>query len=573
MGLCRASFLAVAVWVAGCVVSSTPASDVGVDAPTTEAGCVEGTSRCDGHTVATCTGGIFVPGEVCDPAAGQVCGVGRCVEPCAAARDSRSYIGCEYWSVVTPNPVIRGALAQPFAIVVSSVWDDEVTVRVEGPDPALSGASRVVTEVAVPPRGMLPIPLPADPFGGSVPGGEEALVGRVSSALVPGAAYRVTSSLPVVVYQFNPFEDSPDASPRDSADATLLLPASTLGTDYWGISSSSHASGALSFPGVPGFLVLVATEDDTVIDVLLSSHVEPPSPVVPVAGLEVTTAAAHPGETLQVHLRRGDVLKLFSETDFAADATCTTFDRSGGCTGGPAYDLTGSHITSSHPIAVIGGHVCTYVPYDRLYCDHLEEQLMPTPTWSRSSYALPSRSRAPGIPDVFRVVSAADANVVTFTPPSVHAPITLAAGEFFELQSEAPFLVSGTGRLAVAQYLVGDDYAGVGAPPAVGDPSLGVSVPIDQYRSRYDFLVPRSYPETYLTLVSTAGTEIRLDDALLTEPTTPIAGTDAVVMHAPVTGGPHHIEGGAPFGIIVYGFASTTSYLYSGGLNLDELVF
>jgi hypothetical protein len=39
----------------------------------------------------------------------------------------------------------------------------------------------------------------------------------------------------------------------------------------------------------------------------------------------------------------------------------------------------------------------------------------------------------------------------------------------------------------------------------------------------------------------------------------------------PIGGGAHRIEGTAPFGILVYGFGSYTSYMYPGGLDLREI--
>ena len=45
----------------------------------------------------------------------------------------------------------------------------------------------------------------------------------------------------------------------------------------------------------------------------------------------------------------------------------------------------------------------------------------------------------------------------------------------------------------------------------------------------------------------------------------------AVARH-PVAGGTHHVDGSANFGIVVYGYASYTSYMYPGGLNLETIV-
>ena len=511
-----------------------------------------------------CVGGALVETAVCNAAAGERCTSIGCVTPCDTARSLRSYIGCEYWSMATPTP-ING---ESFGLVASSQWDVEVRVTVEGPDAARTGASAIVAEVVVPPHTMVPILLPWDPYGGFA-SRDELVINRNVAAVLPGAAYHVTSTLPVVVYQFTPLQDDAGATPRQSADATLLLPVTALGNDYIGIAWSSHSNGP-GLPGRPGFLEVVASEDDTEVAIELSAFVQDVVSPMPTVGLEIVASATAPGETLRVRLRRGDVLKVLSKNDFVTDEICTTFDRSGGCTGGPRYDLSGSRITASKPVAVYGGHYCTFVPHDRGACDHLEEQLLPTVTWSRSAFALPTESRGAGMPDIFRIVSAEAGNALSFEPASAHGPVTLGVGEYLDVPSETPFRVSGTGRLVIAQYLVGFGYLVGGV--VQGDPSLGVSVPIEQFRRDYDFLAPRSFPSNYVNVVAPDAAAIQLDLVAI-PPGVSIEGTGFTLHRVPVGGGPHHIEGDLPFGITVYGYAPATSYLYMGGLDLEELLF
>ena len=53
------------------------------------------------------------------------------------------------------------------------------------------------------------------------------------------------------------------------------------------------------------------------------------------------------------------------------------------------------------------------------------------------------------------------------------------------------------------------------------------------------------------------------------KPFTAIGNTGYAVARVPVAGGTHHIVGPEPFGVVVYGYAAYTSYMYPGGLDLN----
>ena len=51
-------------------------------------------------------------------------------------------------------------------------------------------------------------------------------------------------------------------------------------------------------------------------------------------------------------------------------------------TEGPAEaDLTGTEILADFPIIVFGGHECANVPLGFNFCDHIEQQMFPVPSW------------------------------------------------------------------------------------------------------------------------------------------------------------------------------------------------
>ncbi len=123
--------------------------------------------------------------------------------------------------------------------------------------------------------------------------------------------------------------------------------------------------------------------------------------------------------------------------------------------------FTGSIITADQPVAVFGGHDCANVPYDKAACDHLEEELFPNETLGQHylvSYTQPQLS--PREPNQVRVMSNHAGNTITFTPASVHSPVTLDRGAFIDFVQTADFEVQGSGSFAIAQFSVGENYNG-----------------------------------------------------------------------------------------------------------------
>jgi hypothetical protein len=243
------------------------------------------------------------------------------------------------------------------------------------------------------------------------------------------------------------------------------------------------------------------------------------------------------------------------------------------CQGGNDYDLTGTRIASAKPVAVFGGHECTFVPFDRWACDHLEETIFPLDTWGRDLIVASTEPQAPGEPNVWKVVSGSDGNALEFEP-AVHPPVTLDAGQYVEFEHEGGFRVAGTGRVAVAQFMVGEDYAGMFCPPEVGDPAMALAVPFEQFRGVYDFLTPATYTRSMVQIVAPVDSPPILDGKPVPRPE-PIGDTGWGFVRVEVPPGAHHVvgalESSSGFGLMVSGLASYTSYLYAGGLDLEKL--
>lgn len=356
---------------------------------------------------------------------------GACVDECGDAARDKSYFGCEYWSAVMDNVTFssvfkgntlsgQGTADSEFAFVVSNRSTAPTVVTVQR---WFGGAAATVKTVTVPGRtdpathGLAVIRVPW-----------QSLATDTDYVGVTGQqryAYRITTTHPVTVYQFNPIAASNRVGSCNnvnqcslvpsglgqtctggqcnyyaySNDASLLLPAHILGTSYVGLAPEHIAGRTGSTSGTPsvafnGTLAIVGTANGTQVTVKASARTR--------AGGSVT--AMNPGETRTFTLNAYDVLQLSSDNPTNVVSGSTTgnlqcgddpYDNSFTCALGlgcdqlcrVASDLTGTIITATAPIAVFGGSACTLRGYLDTACDHVEEQLFPFVTWGQNFVA------------------------------------------------------------------------------------------------------------------------------------------------------------------------------------------
>jgi len=531
--------------------SPTPQCDAEVGCT----GCTAETSFCVGHEVWGCNeegSGIDLEEEC---ASGEECLLGQCYGACDLAESTESYLGCRFLAVPTAN------------LVSSSFWDDFAVVVANPSDRDLAQVSirsggATVAAVSVPPGDTTAIPLSMNP----------ALQDATQTSRVSEAAFEVSSTIPIAAYQYSPlhFEtDTPDGLVNSfTNDASLLLPEHVLSGSYrvstwptWGIGD---------FPGesswASGFVAIAATTDGTLVEITTSANT---------AGGDLP--AMELGENTVVSLDRGDVLQILAEVPVTSLITNTCAERGGEqgehnyggsvCLDRTLGDLTGTTILADRPVAVFAGHVCTFMPFDRYACDHLEEAMFPTETWGVATVMTaahrPGASGGSVVPAMYRVVSGGDANQVTFNP-AVADTALLNTGDFVEFLADGDFVVEGTAPIFVTQAMLGADAIGTQS----GDPALGSGIPLAQWRTEYDFLVPETYTSNFLNVVAPDGTEIYLD-GFLVEEFDRIDGTPYSVARIAVEAGAHRVESvdDAGFGITSYGYAAYTSYLHPGGMN------
>lgn len=538
--------------------------------------CRPNTRRCEGNTSMVCAanGLSWVTGRVCDEWSSTCGGDGYCADACGEAERSASNIGCEYWPTPLANISELDSALFDYRVVISNPNDAAATIEVT------RGGATVATET-IAPGGLSELPLPWI-SGQSFGIGTNEWSGLVTA----DGAYRLTSDLPVTVAQFNPFEYNVSGTFSFTNDATLLLPTHVLTGDYVGmtyvpLSRTTGTRGGIipssSSLKVPGYIAIVGiTPEPTRVEIQLAGNAA--------ADSSGRWPAQTRGGSIMFTLARGEVAHVTAAVppdcapgrpgyDSVVDSspfgddffdTCQEFE----------YDLTGSRISASQPVAVFGGHVCAYAPYQSEACDHLEAQLAPLETWGKDFVSTPMIDTGAPRENLVRVVAAFEGTNVTVDPPQDGvSTTTLAARQWVEFKANGPFRVSANQAIQVSQLILGQNFTEPAAPR--GDPGMTILVPREQWRTDYTFAAPTSYNaetngQSFLLITRPPGVDIVLDGASVGPPWQTVGGLEVGIV--PVEGGTHTIISADTFGVVVYGLGTFTSYAYPAGLNLEQIV-
>jgi hypothetical protein len=539
--------------------------------------CRPGTRRCEGAVSLACapSGLTWVYGRDCSEWGSSCGGDGFCDDACGRAEAAKSNVGCEYWpSPIANTSELDGTVFDYRVVVANPSATDPANVRV-------TRGATVAAMQTVPPGGLAEIRLPW------IEGQSLALSATGWQAFTtPNGAYRLTSDRPVTVMQFNPFEYAQGSSFSYTNDASLLLPQHVLTGDYVGASylplsrTTGTTGGFLPMPPTslkyPGYIAIVGTTPTpTTVAIALSGNAA--------ADRGGRWPATPRGGTITFTLARGEVAHVLAAVPPDCRPGSPGYQRvEYECTFGICnyfdvcreadFDLTGSRIAADQPVVVYGGHACAYIPNSAQACDHLEAQLPPIQTWGRTFESAPMVDPATPRPNVVRVAAAFPGTSVTVEPATFAAPRTLGQGEWMEFEVSGPFRVSADKAIQVTQYMVGQYYGGMDARR--GDPAMTILVPREQFRSDYTFVTPTSYNpgtngQSFVLVSRPPGLAITLDGGPLSTTWQPIGDRELGIV--PVAGGTHTMRASEPFGIILYGLGSFTSYAAPGGLNLEQI--
>ena len=547
--------------------------------------CYPGDRQCEGAVAQVCgvDGAAWEVGEDCG-LLGMVCAGGKCLSPCSPDVKLNTNAGCEFYAVDLHNAVAANpqggapldAHNAQFAVIVSNTSETQAAqVTITRPD-GLSEAAQL------PALSLHKFLLP--PTWG-VDGTQQA-----------AKAFRVESSQPVTVYQFNPLSNLGVFS----NDASVLLPGPNLGEEYYVASWQRTGQYKSNF-------VLVGVREEPVVATVTVTARTAAGPGLP---------ALEAGESWNVQVARGDVV-AFEGADSWGEG-----------------DLTGSHVLADGPLAVFGAHTAAATG-ERCCADHLEQQLLPVSRWG--TRYLMTRSWFRWMEhDHVRIVAARDGTQVALTPAIAEIPV-LQAGEHHtflltadvEIESVDPerpiqvvqYLASSHEVLGPAYTGYGDEeacatatdcppqytcmanpeYPGVspshycvppacwdvyGCPPGhvceavdfggvcapIGDPAMILSVPEAQFVDSYIFLTPDAYEKDYLNVIAPQDADfVELDGAPLDLATFQAIGVSGFgVYRTELFDGIHRIRSDRPVGIMVYGYDDDVSYGYPGGTGMND---
>ena len=527
--------------------------------------CLPGALLCEGNEVHKCgddgqnTDEVV---EVCDVSAGQVCSNGMCTDACQVAAGQPSNLGCEFWAVdLDQQDGFNDPASAPWGVALSNAGQGQANITIELNDapPGEPLALSVVEQVSVDAGSLLALVLPTRELDcGTVPNDYNSPGTCLSSR-----AFRITSSAPIVVYQFNVFENA------YSNDASLLLPTNALGKIYrvlgW------PAGHPVKLPGFNildrSYVTIVGTKPNTQVTVKPSWRIKGNPPIA-------TTMAG--GEIIAT-IGPFDVLNL--ETD---DGTFQDDPKT-------IADLSGTLVQATEPVAVYSGVETTSAPggvldvptppgwtdMDTCCLDHLEEQMFPVESVGTNYVIARSPVRSTGgfrEPDVIRFVGVAEPATVTTNLPAPFASFTLQPGEVKTTWTQDDIVVSSDKPVMVGQILVSNQYLDGNY---IGDPALTVFPPVEQYRTEYVMLTPGSWTQSYIVVTAEVGSSVTLDGAPTancpTEPSGMVGGKTYESRRCSVPEGVHKLSGDKPYGVVAYGYGNAGSYAVAGGADVKPI--
>lgn len=340
-----------------------------------------------------------------------------------------------------------------------------------------------------------------------------------------------------------------------SSDAFLVLPTPSLGKEYIVLAYKSDGYFQSANSRTPSQFAIVATEDNTNID------------IIPSAPTNVNGYLAQ-----NVTLNKGEVYLV--QAKISVDNLLS--------------DLTGTIITANKPIAVFAGHQRATLPVEDFFGsssssrDFLCEQLPPIQAWGKSAFIVPFPQPKPITnlgKDIFRVLAAND-NTEVYLNNSLIARLN--RSEYFEGSLQSAGTITANGPILVAQY---KKTSNDGGATYISDPFMMIIPPKEQfiekcrlvniqaYEIQDNLQFGKVYQEHYITLVvpQDALTSTYLDNNLISAALfQEIPNSNFYYTHVKVSEGTHFVSSSKPVGVYAYGYGPANSYGYIGGMYLRE---
>lgn len=346
----------------------------------------------------------------------------------------------------------------------------------------------------------------------------------------------VMAEKPVVVYSF--------IYVNAISGATVCLPTSTLGRDYFSVNYTQRSNDADSYSY---FFVIAADTGTTTVE------------ITPAALTKSGRAANAP---FLVTLQQGQIYNVL-----------------GSVSGNSGVDLTGSRVRSLNNgsgckrIAVFcgSGKVTIGCPGSNT-ADNLYQQMYPTATWGKKYVTVPSLANSF---NYFRIIKSDPSAIVTSNGSPI--PATSFVNNFYyEFASNAVNVIESDKPILVAQYFTTQGCFGNSSP---GDPEMIYLNPVEQtiaavtLNSMQPAGINVNTHFLNVVLKNDAGAinSFKIDGVPYNN-FTPVPGDNNYSFaQIRTTAGTHNITCDTGFNVIAYGFGNVESYGFSGGMNLKDL--
>lgn len=357
-----------------------------------------------------------------------------------------------------------------------------------------------------------------------------------------GKAIHIHAEAPIAVYGMN--------TTTQTADGMLLLPTNALGRRY--IIASMGAYEGLPYD-LPSQYMVIAPYNGTTVTIYQPHN----------------SRGHAAGETFTIQLDSGDVWSSMSV--------------------GYNGDVSGVIISSSKPVVVTAGNLCTKIPNLLGYCccDHLEEMMIPTESWGKVYHGVPIYQRLRG--DIYRVFTK-EPNTTVYINGVEYATLNGVGGQ--EGNGWFEFRALGKGvqefvadkPIFVVQFNTSYQYDGLKS-----DPFYLALIPQEQYGTSMLFSTPDGdHPGSFINLVceeeSYENVEISpvdrddwkpISTTATTDPTkefpTRIDGKKYKGITFPITKGAYRLRSTTPFGAYMYEPLSNETYGYPLGAFMRNL--
>ena len=295
-------------------------------------------------------------------------------------------------------------------------------------------------------------------------------------------------------------------------------------------------------------ILLVGTEDNTTVTIISSADVSVPTDIeTPGSSQEILYA----GQSKVITLNRLQTF-LFGSSGFA--------------------DMTGTSIVSNKPLTVISGHECANVPSDRVYCEHVEEQIPPTVTWGKKHFLRSYSGKNDST--YFLIVSSKDYTTVKHNCGGNLTTLNFASAgshKVIALDTDSNCYMESNKAILITQMMTGS-----GGLNSIGDPAVSVIPSVAQFTNEMIFPSIKFYQNenyNYINILMENKSTIMMDGKTLNITWESISGfygeTVGYSTVVSVSLDVHHIYSinGVPFHVLVYGYADYAGYSFSADVG------